>query len=231
MRSSIVPLITLLAACDAGISGDGQLKSESRTVGSFRAVSIASGFNALVSLGPQGVTLRTDENILPFVETFVQGESLVVRVKPGTVLVNVAALEVAVSNDKVEGVDASGGSIVNATATPIGAFQVDTSGGSQVHVDQLASSSIQADASGGSGITLSGTAKSAAASASGGSSIDLKAITLDSLSLDASGGSDVFATVATSVTGNASGGSTVNISGNPSMNVDSSGGSEVSASH
>src|SRR5205823_1163871 len=123
MRSSILPLITLLAACDAGISGDGTLKSDSRQVGSFRAVSIASGFSALVSLGPQGVTVRTDENILPFVETFVQGESLVVRVKPGTILTNVAALEVAVSNGVVEGIDASGGSIVNATATPVDAFE------------------------------------------------------------------------------------------------------------
>src|SRR5581483_9908833 len=169
MRSSIVPLITLLSACNAGIFGDGQPQSESRQVDRFRQVSIASGFTALVSLGPQGVTVRTDDNILPFVETFVQGESLVVRVKPGTVLMNVTALEVAVSNDVMEGVDASGGAIVNATATQVDRFEADASGGSQVHVDQVSSGSIEADASGGSGITLSGAAKSASANASGGS--------------------------------------------------------------
>src|SRR5262249_18833380 len=141
--------------------------------------------------------------------TFVQGDSLVVRVKPDVGVVQASTLHVDVSNDVVEGLDVSGGSHVTATVTPTDMLFVSASGGSQADVTGISSSSLDLDASGGSGVTLQGSATRATASASGGSHIDLTGVVLDTLNLDASGGSGVRATVAKSVTGDASGGSTV----------------------
>jgi hypothetical protein len=231
MRPTLLALTTLFTACGIGTFGDGHLQSDSRDVGAFRSVSIASGFQAVVSPGPRGVTVRTDENVLPLVETFVQGESLVVHIKSGTLLEHTTALEVAVSNPTLEGLEASGGSQVDATATATAHFAVNASGGSEVKLDGLSSDAIEVDASGGSHVTLTGAATGGTASASGGSHVDLKAIALDTLNVDASGGSEIDATVATSVTGTASGGSTVSITGNPTLSVRHGDDSDVTASH
>jgi hypothetical protein len=228
MRHSLLCLIPLLAACN-GVTGDGHVMSDSRTVDSFRSVSIASGFSAIVTTGPQGVTIRADENLLPLLETFVQGDSLVVQIKPDTEFVSATTLEVAVSNDVLEGLDVSGGTRVTATATAVDTFPASASGGSHINLTGLASTAVNVDASGGSEVFITGTASHGTADASGGSTIDLTAVPLDSLSLSASGGSIVKAKVATSVAGDASGGSVVTISGSPTVNVDSSGGSVVNS--
>jgi hypothetical protein len=224
MRSSI--LLLILAGC-GGIVGDGKITSESRTVSdAFHSVSINSGFAATVSVGPTAITVKTDENLLSFVETFVQGDTLVVRVKPDTVISS-STLDVTVSNGAVEGVDAAGGSIVTATATSIPTFQLNASGGSQLTATGVSSSDVDIDASGGSQITASGTASNAKATSSGGSEVELTGVSLNTLTVEASGASTIDAAVSTAVNGTASGGSIVTITGTAQLHVDSSGGSKV----
>jgi hypothetical protein len=231
MRTSNLSLFLLLTACNGAVFGDGNLKSESRTVGAFRSVSIASGFQALVTVGDPAITVRADENLLPLIETFVEGNSLVVRVQPDTVVTGVTGLEVAVSNPAVEGIDGSGGAVINASATAVQSFPVSASGGSQVHVEGVSAVDLDALANGGSGITLLGSATHATTSAAGGSGLHLRGLSLETLAIDSSGGSTIEATVTDSVTGSAAGGSTVDIAGNPTVEVQSTGGSTVKASH
>jgi hypothetical protein len=230
MRTSNLPLFLLFTACNGAVFGDGHLQSESRTVSVFRSVSIASGFQALVTVGDPAITVRADENLLPLIETFVDGNSLVVRVQPDTVVMGVTGLEVAVSNPVVEGIDGSGGAVINATATAAQSFTVSAAGGSQVHVEGVSAVDLDAQANGGSGVTLLGSATHATTSAQGGSGLHLKGLSLETLALDASGGSTIEATVTDNVTGSAEGGSTVDIAGNPTVDVQSSGGASVKAS-
>lgn len=227
MRSSILGLVVVVVSGCGGVMGNGKVVSDERTVGAFRTVTIASGFTAMVKPGARAVTIHADENLLSYLETEVRGDSLVVDVKPDTLLAGVSALDVTIFNDVIEGLDASGGSQVDATATPIPTFKLGASGGSRVNLDSLSSTELDADASGGSHVTAAGTATSARAGASGGSIVDLTSVALATLEVTASGGSTVNASVTGSVAGSASGASQVTITGNPTVSVDRSGASTV----
>lgn len=207
--------------------GSGKVISQDKTVGPFRTVQIASGFVANVTPGDRGVTIRTDDNVIDDVEVFVKGEQLVVRFKPDAAVMGTTELSVIVHNDVIEGLDASGGSIVDAQVTAVDKLPVEASGGSRVTVTNVTSTSLALDASGGSQITLTGGATSADASGSGGSILDLRKTPLSSIQLDLSGGSTLKAKVSGSAHGSATGGSVVTLSGHPTFDIDRSGGSVV----
>jgi hypothetical protein len=171
--------------------------------------------------------LSAEDNLHPLVETFVEEDTLVVRVKPSTMVAPGRTLDVTITNDLLEGLQASGGSRVTAVATPSERFPVTASGGSVVQVTSLSSTEFSIDASGGSEVTVSGAATGAQVEASGGSDLLLQGVPLQWLRVTASGGATVLARVSQTLTGKASGGSTITVIGTPASTVATSGGSQV----
>ncbi|MDP1827832.1 MAG: DUF2807 domain-containing protein [Archangium sp.] len=226
MRTNLVFLSLVLSACQ-GVVASGTVTTTTREVPAFRRISIASGITATASAGSRALSIKADDNLQPLIETFVEDDTLIVRLKPMTLVGPVRTMDATISNDAFEALDASGGSHVTLPATPVTRFPISASGGSVVDVTGLSSADFTVDASGGSRVKVSGAATSASASASGGSDLEFTAVPLESLRVDASGGSTVKARVSGSLTGSASGGSTLTIVGMPSSQVDTSGGSHV----
>src|SRR5215831_17976558 len=63
------------------IRGNGNLKTERRSLGDFRSVSSHGSFNVYVSSGDRSVRIEAEENLLPYIETYVDGSVLNVRQK------------------------------------------------------------------------------------------------------------------------------------------------------
>jgi hypothetical protein len=225
MNHKLVLLSVFLTGCQ-GLLGSGNVVTTEREIGSFRKVSIASGIAAKASTGTRALSIRTDDNLQVLVETFVQDDTLMVRLPPNT-FGGLGRIVATISNDVFEGVHASGGSSVSMTPTPISHFSASASGGSRIELSGLSSDDFSVDASGGSTVIVDGNASRAEASASGGSTVRLTGVPLESLDVHASGASTVNARVSSSVTGSASGASTVSIVGRPSSNVERSGASQV----
>jgi hypothetical protein len=243
--SLLVPAFWLLGC---GEVGNGTISTEARTVDAFKRVSIASGIQATITLGTRDVSLTTDENILPLVETFLDGDTLVVRVLPDRVVTTGYGIRAAIVNDVLEGLSVSGGSPVEATATAATNFPISVSGGSQVKITAISATTSSAQVSGGSTLTLTGlaattltldgsggstlTATGAATEVhligSGASHLDTDAVPATSLQLEGSGGSTFKARASGSARGALSGGSTATVSGGPgTRDVSLSGGSTV----
>ncbi len=220
-------LVTFSACPTTIVSGDGTLVSEARQVGAFTRVDIESAITALITTGPRSVTVRTDQNLQALVETLVEGDALVVRVKANTSITNHGALEATIANDVLEGVATSGAAKVTSAATATSTFTVDASGASTVSVSGISASALSASASGSSRVTLSGAAASASIVGSGASTLDLKAVPLTSASLELSGASSARAMVSSSLTGTVSGASTATITGTPSSTVSVTGDSSL----
>lgn len=226
MKANLLLVALGLAACQ-GVIPSGNVVSETREVTAFRQVSIGSGIRAQLSAGTRDVELRADDNVAPLVETFVEAETLVVRVKRPVAVGAGRTLEVTIRNDLFEGLVASGGSRVTVAATPVARFPIAASGGSEVTVTGLSCTDLVIDSSGGSDVRVSGAASAGDVTASGGSELALVDVPLASLHVVASGGSRVAARVSGSLTGSASGGSTVVITGTPASSVTTSGGAKV----
>jgi Putative auto-transporter adhesin, head GIN domain len=218
-------LVLLFALTGCGIVGNGKITSSSPELPAFRRVRIESAFTARATTGARAVTVRTDENIMQYVQTLVESDTLVVRLSG--IWKSPSLLEVDISNDLFEGIEASGAADVTAPATPVTSLSVRASGASNVKVTGVSSSDFSAEATGLSTIELAGAATQGTATASGGSILRLRLLPVLSLTVAASGGSLVTARVSSTLTGTCSGESTVAIVGNPTNGVDTSGSSRV----
>jgi hypothetical protein len=226
LNAALFLSLSTLSACQFA-TGSGHVISENRDVSTFRKVDVASGITLHATTGARSLKLTADDNLLPLIQTFVTGDTLHIQLKPTTVAPVLSTLTAEVSNDVFEGLEASGGCLVDLTATSATDFPIVASGGSDVTITGLSSTNVTMDASGGSTITVSGAAQHASATSSGGSGLKLRALPLETLAIDASGGATVVARVSSALTGSASGGSTISVVGTPSSHVDVSGGSQL----
>ena len=82
-------LIVLLAGCVVlvvgchlpGVRGNGQIKTEERSIATFANVDASGAFEIEWQNGPPAVRVTTDENLLPYVENNVSGDTLHLRTR------------------------------------------------------------------------------------------------------------------------------------------------------
>ncbi len=227
MKLLLAPVVLWLTACQVGTIGSGNVVTTTREVGAFRTLSVASAITVHATVGSRAVTVRTDDNLQPLLETFLDGDTLIIRVKPLQGISLPAALEANVSNDLLEGITVSGASHVTVVATPVATFPLTASGASTLEVSGISSTTLTLDVSGASNVTVAGAAMVGTATVVGASTAHLREVSLSSLALDVSGASTVTARVSSMVTGSVSGASTVTISGTPGNQVTSTGASQV----
>lgn len=225
--SLLLTAALFLSACGFE-AGNHHVVEEQRAVPAFSKVAIHDGFEVQIGRGERALSITADENLLPFIESYVDGDTLVVEVRRGMLLHPTHGLRATVANDVLTGLDVSGGSRVSAIASAAPEWTVVASGGSDVAVSSLSAGQFIADASGGSIIRASGAAESGYAIGSGASRLFLASAPVGSLVVDASGGSIVEVRASSAVDGQASGGSQVTVWGNPSnLHLSTSGGSRV----
>ena len=62
------------------IKGNGQVITEKRTIGNFSGIKITGAYKVKIVEGTEGkIMLTTDENLLPVIETYVDGDELVIK--------------------------------------------------------------------------------------------------------------------------------------------------------
>ena len=84
----IASLMILLSSCHffggERVSGDGNITTTDRQVGSFNSVELSGSLNVhLKQEAANGVRVEADANLMPFIEVFTEGNTLVVREKRG----------------------------------------------------------------------------------------------------------------------------------------------------
>jgi hypothetical protein len=222
-------LCLLLTACGPGfVAGNGTVTTSTREVSAFRKISVASAVLARVHAGTRAVSLRTDENLQSLMEVVVEGDTLFIREKsPGVRSFNPTLMEADITNDVLEGVEASGASQVVGAATPVTSFPLTASGASTITLTDLSSTDFTLTATGASTVTLGGAATRATINAEGASTVDVRGVPLSALSVDASGASTVKARVSATLDGSVSGASLLSVTGTPTAQVVNSGASTV----
>lgn len=235
--------LSLLAACclattactahaeDAARPSQGS--GETRQVEDFHGVSVSHGMHAEVKVGPKSVRLEGSAENLSRIQLKVEDGILTTRVeRKGWSGLN-GTVKLIVSSPRIDHVEASGGSHMNADVTASDEFDAEASGGAVLTVRGVDAKKVEAESSGGSEITLSGRATQLEAEASGGAQVHAQKLQgITDLKVEASGGSIVEADAPASVSGDASGGSIIRLSKRPrNAQVDVSGGSRLDASN
>ncbi len=214
------------------VKGNGNVKKESRTVGSFTKVGVSGAIDLIVTQdSTRSVVIEADENLLQYIEVDEGGSGLHISSKNGYNLDPSGSIKVYVSSPAFTALDASGACSIRSENQLSGGSElsIELSGASNAHLD-VKCPSISAGLSGASKLTIAGETKDMSLDASGSSNIEAFDLLSENADVELSGAShaDIFASI--SIKADASGASGVRYKGNASVKSDASGASTIEKS-
>jgi hypothetical protein len=196
----LLPILVLFSSCryvtGKRIRGNGNLKTETRSSGSFKSVSSHGSFNVYVSSGDQSVKIEAEENLLPYIETYVDGSVLHVQEKDNVWLRPGREIKIFVSLPDFDGIRSYGsGDIISQSKIPnTSKLELVVNGSANIKMD-VDAPEIDAETNGSGDIDLKGSTRSWEGTIHGSGNI--KAMDLKSknatIKIYGSGDADVFA--------------------------------------
>jgi hypothetical protein len=199
------------------VEGNGNLKKETRNASGYTAVSSGGAFDVEISYGTSNsITVEADENLLPYIETVVEGNELKLRAKKGYNLKTKNKMKVAVSLTKLTALRVSGsgnvkgdGNFSNDGTTDI---SISGSGDIKLNFDRFAAMEVKISGSGNMHLKGKETSKVNAA-VSGSGNIDAYDVSASEVTARVSGSGNVNITASKSIDATISGSGNVNYKG------------------
>ena len=234
MRKLLLPfaVLILFSSCrffgGERIRGNGKIVRTQRNLGSFNSIEAGGAVQVHVRQdAANSVTLETDENLLEFLDVFVDGKTLVIRTQKGYNLDPSDDIIIYASAPAFEKLDVSGASKIIGDGTISGDnLALGASGASEILMN-VDVSKLEADLSGASILQLKGNAANFSTGASGASKIKCIDLATEETTLDISGATDAEVTANKQLNIDASGASNIDYRGNANINQKSSGASSV----
>lgn len=176
------------------VVASGPQTSETRKVGEFQAVSVTGGINLKLRQGTQeSVEVRAEANLLPLLETVVEGSSprtLVVRWKKGTHLRIKNAPLVEVTAVQLQSVATSGSSDVSVEPIKSPQFAVSIAGAGDVNLQSLTGDELTLKIAGSGDFKAAGQVARLRISISGSGDVRTEALKADDVSVKIAGSGD-----------------------------------------
>jgi hypothetical protein len=211
------------------IHGDGTIQSQNRSIGSFNNIDVSGNIAVYIKQDSMNaVRVEADENLLYYIETVSDGNTLRIHTREGYNLSPSSHIKVFVSNSLFKRLGASGACDIYSEnrITSAEPLFIDISGSSEVKLE-LNTPKIAADISGSCDLLLTGETKDFSVHGSGSTDIkamDLKAENVD-VHISGSGEADVYASVKLNI--GVSGSGSVRYKGNPSISQEISGSGSI----
>ena len=222
-------LIISATACRIhGKKGSGNIVSEKRNTENFIAINADGPVQVEIKKGiTLSVTVETDDNIMPYVETKVSGKTLKIRLRDINRLRN-STVRVYITAPELKELNTSASAEIESKdiITTADNMEMQASSGSKIDV-ALDAPSVTAETSSGGDIIARGRTKNFTASASSGSSVKAGELLAENATGDASSGASVSIYGSVSIKAGASSGGHVKYTGGAAdvKKNESSGGS------
>jgi len=178
MHRSLLGLMILLAlgatACAGSliggntVKGSGTLKTEVRQVSGFTTVKLSGiGSLEIAQTGTEGLSISAEDNLLPLINTNVQGSVLDIHIQSNTSLQPTKPIIYLLSVKDLTTISLSGAGSVSTQQFKTSALTVDLSGAGDVNLTGLQLGSLTVKTSGAGNMTVGGTTTSQDVDASG----------------------------------------------------------------
>lgn len=214
------------------IKGNGNIKKETREVSSFTGVSLSGSMNVELAYGNANtITLEGDENILPYIETKVEGGVLRIRSKNKTGFKTKSKLMVYVSLTKLTElrVSGSGNIIGSGDFSNDGKTDIAVSGSGNINVGMNSFSETKISISGSGNVSLKGkSTNNIDATVSGSGNIDCSDIECNDVFAHVSGSGNIKVFVNKSIDAKVSGSGNIYYRGSATnINLKASGSGKI----
>lgn len=196
INSFAVAVLLASGAAFAGwTTGSGKLAAEARAVSGFSAIGVGGSIDVVVrQSGKEGVEVKADDNVLPLVETLVEGSGdnrrLKIQFKRGESVrtKNPVVVTVDVINLKALAISGSGDAVVESLITP--AFVLSLSGSSDAVIKKIETPQFTVSISGSGDVKAAGLAGKCEISIAGSGDVASRDLSCDDASVSIAGSGD-----------------------------------------
>ena len=194
------------SAAAAGVLGSGKVTSESRPVSSFHTIVLKGAIDLVLRQGAkEALEVRGDDNLLPLVETAVNGETLEIAAKRGASYSTRNRLVVTVDVVALKELALVGAGDASGEGLKAGELKVRIEGSGDLRLNRLAVDALAIDVAGNGDVTVTGRAGKLSVGIAGSGDVVTRELAADdvSVSIAGSGGAKVNArrTLAVSIAG------------------------------
>jgi hypothetical protein len=200
------------------VQGSGNVKRETRQVSGFKGLAMGLPGQVEVRTGnSEGLTIETDDNLLPLIETVVEGGTLEIRNK-NRVNVKPRSLKIVVQTRGLESLSLGGSGSIDADRVAGSRIRFDIGGSGKVSVGKLEGESIGVNLGGSGDLKVNeGSARSVSANIGGSGNVDLARVRLDEASVTIAGSGDVTLWVRNRLSTTVAGSGDINYYGDPQV--------------
>ncbi|MEP7280576.1 MAG: head GIN domain-containing protein [Rubrivivax sp.] len=200
------PALLLVAACAliafgvaptpvqaaGSVVGSGTVATDTRRPGEFDAIAVGGGIDLTVRQAATAqLTLSADDNLLPLIETVVEGGTLKIRFARGQSIRTRAPVKVAVDAVRLRAIASSGSGDVKVERFETPALALSLSGSSDAVLDALRTDSLAVDIAGSGDLRAQGSATRLKLSIAGSGEARLAALECDDVEVSIAGSGDV----------------------------------------
>ncbi|MGO8701066.1 MAG: head GIN domain-containing protein [Limisphaerales bacterium] len=214
MKTAFLPFLCLglvtVGDCNPNaIHGSGNIKTEARNVGSFTKINLSGSPDIAVTIGPElSVAVTTDDNILPVINTTVDGATLNVYSKQS--YHSTQEVKVEITMPALDGVSVSGSG--------------------DIQVAGLKAGELEARVTGSGNVTLKGSAERLRAEVTGSGDVHAGDLSAKRARVNVTGSGDVTVRASAELEATVTGSGDVNYYGNPpQVNKHVTGSGEINA--
>ncbi len=191
------------------IRGNGNITSESRNVGGFKELELQGGMNVHLKKGEEeAIDVEGEENILPYVETFLRDEKLIIKYKDHYNINARKPVTVSVTASRMEDIRITGSGDITGEDrfSSNDEIEVGVTGSGNIKLE-LDAPAIEAKITGSGDIYLSGNTRDIKCSTTGSGKIDATELKAENANVRSTGSGNisVFASVRLDATVNGSG--------------------------
>jgi hypothetical protein len=210
------------------VQGSGNIKSETRAVGHFTGVAMSLPGKMELRIGnTEGLTIETDDNLLPLIEAVIENGTLKVRPARRNMNFDTRRLKVVVTAKSIDNLALGGSGSIDADALRAPKMHIDLGGSGSIKVKAIESESLSVSVGGSGDLKIgAGSAPKLSVSLAGSGDIDLARVQSIEATVNVAGSGDAKVAVRDSLNVAIAGSGDVNYYGDPkvSKSVIGSGG-------
>ncbi|MES2757065.1 MAG: head GIN domain-containing protein [Pseudomonadota bacterium] len=192
----VVPAAPALAAGGWGsekVQGSGRLKTETRAIGRFNGVALALPGSVELRIGnSESVTIETDDNLLPLIETVVENGTLKIRASKRNLDLDSRRMKIVVQAKGVDHLALGGSGSIDADPLRGSKVMIDIGGSGNINVKGIDSETLSVTLGGSGDLKVGGgAARKLSVSVAGSGDVDMGRLQSVDASVNIAGSGDV----------------------------------------
>jgi carbon monoxide dehydrogenase subunit G len=175
----------------AKVSGSGNIKTEARAVSGFNGISLSIPANAEIVQGAsEGVSIETDDNILPLIETVIEEGKLKIRFKDRNMSVSTKTLRMTINVKSIESLAVGGSGDLQAAKLQVPTLKASIAGSGDVRITNLDADTLIVSIAGSGNFSAGGKSNTLEGKIAGSGDMKTEKLAANNVKLSIAGSGD-----------------------------------------